>query len=152
MPLFEFAEQAEIEVDTSEVFKALLDMNKWSVWWPGHVNKIRGDDRVIQNGSVVDIKVKGYSPITISFIAKIIDLVENQSIKAEWSGDLVGLTEWTLEAINGKTLVGFHIKARSNRLLITLFSIFLNPTKIFSKIMQSGFEGLQHYLEKEERS
>ena len=50
------------------------------------------------------MKIKGYAPITINLVEKVIDVVENGSIKMEWHGGLVGSVEWTLHSSNGKTL------------------------------------------------
>ena len=87
---------------------------------------------------------QGYAPITINLTARVTEIVENSYIKEEWfEGDLVGTGEWTLEPYNGKTLVRFHMKVRPNRLLITFLSKFVNSKKIFLRVMESAFKGLQ---------
>jgi uncharacterized protein YndB with AHSA1/START domain len=146
MPAFELVEQREVDADVSRVFQTLRDMNQWSTWWPGHPTNIRGPEPLIQQGSIVDIQVKGYAPITISLVATIRDLIENQSIAAEWKGDLVGHATWTLKPMKGKTLVQFHIKAHSNRFLISFFSIFMSPTRVMSTAIQDGFKRLNDFL------
>ena len=121
-------------------------MNLWSTWWPGHPTKIRGPETIIQKGSIVDVQVKGYAPITINLTATIIEIIENQSIIEAWTGDLVGQATWTLKPINGKTHVQFHINAHSNRFLISFFSVLMSPEKVMSNVMQAGFKGLNEYL------
>ena len=96
LPYFEFVGQDDVNAGASQIFEVLLDMNSWDRWWPGHLNKIEGDERVVKKDSIVDITLRGYTPINIKLVAKFTDIVENKSIKAEWGGDLVGPVEWTL--------------------------------------------------------
>jgi len=50
------------------------------------------------------MKIKGYAPITINLVEKVIDVVENGFHKDGVAWGLVGSVEWTLHSSNGKTL------------------------------------------------
>lgn len=143
----EFEDQTKISADSTTVFKTLLDVNSWGKWWKGHPAKIRGDEKLAKEGSIVDAKIQGYIPITLSMTARITEIVTDQSIKEEWfEGDLVGTGDWTIKPVNGRTLVRFHMKVRPNRFLVTLLSKFMSPKQVFIKIMRSAFTGLHSYV------
>lgn len=97
MPKYDVVDEAVIDADVATVFKAMLDANNYSKWWMLHVQeKIRGEEKVLQKGSVVDIKVHRIG--TLTFAGWITDIVDNKSIKLEYfEGDFLGPCEYTFE-------------------------------------------------------
>lgn len=148
MPKYYVVDEAVIDADVASVFKAMLDANNYSKWWMPHAQeKIRGDEKVLTKGSVVDIKVHRIG--TLTFAGRITEIVDNKSIKLEYfEGDFLGQCEYTFEPINGKTRIRFRWKIRSNRFLLTLLSLFAPKSipKGHSEVMQLGFKGLNDYL------
>jgi carbon monoxide dehydrogenase subunit G len=80
--------------------------------------------------------------------AKRTKIVEAKSIEEEIAGDSVGTGEWTFEPTDGKTKVQYRFNCRTNRLLATLVSPFVNIGKGHSEMMQKGFKALNSYLSK----
>jgi cytochrome c oxidase assembly protein Cox11 len=79
---------------------------------------------------------------------KVAKIVEAKSIEIEYAGDIVGTGTWTFEPTDGKTKVQVRFNARTNRLLMSLFSPFVNFEKRHSDTMQKGFKALNSYLSK----
>jgi len=148
MPNYDVVDEAVIDADISIVFKAMLDANNYSKWWMPHVEeKIRRGEKILRKGSVVDIKVHRIG--TLTFAGRIIDIIDNKSIKLDYfEGDFIGTCEYTFESINGKTKIRFRWEVRSNRFLLKMLSIFAPKSfpKGHSEVMQLGFKGLNHYL------
>lgn len=150
MPNYDVTDEAVIDADVSIVFKTMLDANNYSNWWMPHVEeKIRRKEKVLRKGTIVDIKVHRIG--TLTFAGEIVDILDNKSIKLEYfEGDFLGSCEYTFEPINGKTRIKFRWRVRSNRLLLTLLSLFAPKSvpKGHSEVMQLGFKGLNDYLTK----
>jgi len=148
MSNYDVTDNAVIDADVSIVFKAMLDVNNYSKWWMPHVEeKIRGGEKVLRKESVVDIKVHRIG--TLAFAGKIVDIIDNKSIKLEYfEGDFLGPCEYIFEPINGKTRIKFRWKVGLNRFSLRMLSIFA-PKAIprgHSEVMKLGFKGLNDYL------
>jgi hypothetical protein len=82
--------------------------------------KLRGDKKILQKGSVLDFKIHRFG--TPTFTGRITDIIENQKIKMDFfEGDFIGAGEYTFEPVNGKTKIKFRWTAKSNKFLIALF-------------------------------
>ena len=150
MPKYDVLDEATIDADVSTVFSAILDVNNYFKWWMPHLEgKIRGDEKIVREGSLYDIKVH-HRYGTTKFTIKAVEIVKEKAIKTEYiEGDFLGEAEWSFKSLNGKTKVGYRWKVRSNKFLISLLSPFINVPKMHSKVMQAGFKGLNEYLTKE---
>ena len=147
MPTFDLIDEAVIDADIITLFNAVLDANNYSKWWMPRVQaKIRGEEKVLQKGSVYDIEV--HRGIISTFGVRVTDIEVNKSIKLEYfEGDFIGPCEYTFESINGKTRIRYQCNLRTNRFLITLISLISKSIqKAHSEVMQLGFTGLNNYL------
>ena len=147
MARYDVVDEGIIDADCSTVFKAYVDefggITHW--WMPLWQAKPRGDDTIIQKGSVVDIRVNHKGPA--KFAARATEFVEDKLVNVEFfEGDFIGTGEWTFEPIDGKTKVRFRWKVKTNGLLTTLVALFINMGKAHSEVMQEGFKSLNRYL------
>jgi len=148
MPSWNVVDEAIIDADPSEVFKALLDeytgVSRW--WMPFLEIKLRGGEKTLQKGAVFDITVPDRYRGKTKLVGKITDIIESKLIKYDLEGDYLGNAEWTLEPLDGKTRLRFRWNTKSNRFLITLVSPFINIARGHSRVMELGFKGLNNYL------
>ena len=109
VPTFDLIDEDVINADVKTVFNAIIDANNYSKWWMPLVQaKIRGEEKVLQKGSMYDIEV--HRGITSKIGIRVIEIVVNKSIKLEYfEGDYIGPCEYTFESINGKTRIRFDV-------------------------------------------
>jgi uncharacterized protein YndB with AHSA1/START domain len=148
MARYDVVDEAIIDATPSTVFKAIMDelggITKW--WMPHSEYKFRGNtEKVNQKGAIIDITI--HSIVTSKFSERFTDIIQDKLIKVEiFEGDFLGNSEWTFERIDGRTRVRYRWNAKSNRLLFTILSPFVNIEKIHSNVMQQGFKALNNYL------
>ena len=67
--------------------------------------------------------------VTIKASFKVTKIVEAKSIEIEVAGDLAGTGTWTFEPTDGKTKVQYRLNVRTNKLLFSVISPFVNLGK-----------------------
>ena len=149
MPKIDVTDEAVIDSPPMVVYKAILDefagVTHW--WMPYNGFKMRGDVPVDRVGAIFDLTVFPASRIASSKISvKVTKIVEAKSIELEFAGDFVGIEEYTFEPTDGKTKVQIRLNAKTNKLLASLVSPFVNLGKGHSDNMQKGFKALNSYL------
>jgi uncharacterized protein YndB with AHSA1/START domain len=148
MPKIDVTDEGVIDAPPMAVYKAILNeyagVTHW--WLPFLEFKLKGDLPIDREGAIFEMKgnSKGMRPIS----AKMTKIVETKSIEYDmFAGDLVGTGTWTFEPVDGKTKVRYRLNCRTNRLLISLVSPFVNIAKGHSGNMQKGFKALNSYLQ-----
>ncbi len=148
MPRIDDIHEVIIDSPPMVVYKALLNevagVTHW--WMPYMAFKLRGDIPIDHEGATYDATISPTSRMNAKFSAKMTKLVEGKLIEEEVAGDFVGTASWTFEPKDGKTKVQFRFNARTNRLLMSLFSPFVNFEKRHLDVTQKGFKGLSSYL------
>ncbi len=147
MPRYDVVDKAIIDAEPSVTFKAMNDeVTGVSNWWMPHwEGKVRGNEKEVQVGSIIDIKIHRFG--TQKVAAKCIEMVENKMAKFEYfEGAFIGTGEWTFEPINGKTKIRFEWNVTIDSLLGKLFTLFVDIGKIHSDVVQQGFKGMNSYL------
>jgi hypothetical protein len=148
MPKIDAIDEGVIDSSPMVVYKAFL--NEWAGvthWWMPYLEcKLRGDIPIDREGAIVDITI--HIRGTPKFSAKMTKIVEAKSVEAEYAGDLVGTAKLTFESTDGKTKVQQRLNVRTNRLLFSLVSPFMDIGKSHSDLMQKGFKELNSYLSK----
>jgi hypothetical protein len=150
MPKIDVLDEAVIDSSPMVVFKAILDeyvgVTHW--WMPIFESKPRGEKHSMSEGAVFDVTIRTSKLGTPKFSEEVRKIIEAKSIVVAIAGDFVGTGEWTFEPIDGKTKVQYRFNVRTNRLLATLISPFMNLGNRHSDVMQKGFKALNSYLSK----
>ena len=150
MPKINRLDEAIIDSPPMVVYKAILNeyagVTHW--WMPILESKLRGDMPVDREGAIFDVTLNPKSRINIKVSDKVTKIVEAKSIETEIAGDFVGTGKYTFEPTDGKTKVQYRFNARTNRLLFSLVSPFVNIGKKHSDTMQKGFKACNSYLSK----
>ena len=153
MARYDVVDEGIIDADCSTVFKAYTDElgGITHLWMPLFESKPRGDDIIIQKGTVADFMVhhKG----TTKFAVRVTEFVKDKLIIEEYiEGDFIGTGEWTFEPLDGKTKVRFRWKVKTNRLLLTLAARSIDIGKQHSELMQELFKIWNSYLSQSKNS
>jgi hypothetical protein len=143
MPKIDVINEAVIDSSPLTVYKAILNeyagVTNW--WIPILEFKLRGDIQIDQEGATGDMISKG-----AKCTFKVTKLLEAKSIEMDYAGDLVGTGTWTFEPTDGKTKVRYHSKVKTNKLLFSIVSPFVNFGKGHSENVEKGFKSLNSYL------
>jgi hypothetical protein len=149
MPKIDVIDEAVIDSPPMAVYKAVL--NEYAgvthLFMPYFESKLRGDIPIDHEGAIVDMTMHDRG-VTFKASAKMTKIVEAKSIEEEVAGAFVGTGKWTFEPTDGKTKVQYRFNARTNKLLFSLVSPFVNIGKRHSDTMQKEFKALNSYLSK----
>jgi uncharacterized protein YndB with AHSA1/START domain len=148
MPRIDAIDEVIIDSSPMEVYKALLDeVSGVTHWWmPYMAFKLKGDIPIDHEGAVYEATISPTSRMNAKFSAKMTKVVEGKLIEEEVSGSFIGTASWTFEPIDGKTKAQHQFNARTNGIIYSIFSPFVNYRKNHSDIMQKGFKALNSYL------
>ena len=148
MPKIDVTNETIIDSPPLDVYRAILsEFTGVTHWWmPWNENKLRGDIPANWEGAIIDITSNPTSRLKVKFSAKVTKIVEAESIEEEYAGDFLGTGKWTFEPTDGKTKLKFRFNVRTNRLLFSLISPFVDIGKQTSDCTQKGFKGLATYL------
>ena len=153
MARYDVVDEGIIDADLSTVFKAYTDEfgGITHLWMPFWESKPRGDDIIVQKGTVADITVQWKG--TTKFATRVTEFVKDELLNEEFfEGDFIGTGEWTFEPLDGKTKVRFRWKAKTNGLLLTLGALFIHIGKRHSEVVQELFKSWNRYLSQRKNS
>jgi len=150
MPKIDRLDETVIDASPIEVFKAVLNeyagVTQW--WMPYLEYKLKGNMSIDHEGAIGEMTFHFSKRASSKSSFKVTKIVEGKSLEVEYSGDIVGTGTWTFEPTDGKTKVQYHSNSRTNSLLATLVSPFVDFGKGHSDITQKGFKALNSYLSK----
>ena len=150
MPKIDVTDEAIIDSPPMVVYKSILNEYAGVTrWWMPHLEiKPRGNMPFDSEGAIFDLTVYPTGRMNFKFSGKRTKIVEAKSIEEEYTGDWVGTGTFIFEPTDGKTKLQFRFNAKSNRLLFSLVSPFVNMGKMHSDMIQKGFKSLNSYLSK----
>jgi len=146
MPKIDVVSEAVIDSPPMAVYKALLDeVSGVTQWWiPDMAFKIRGDTPIDHEGAIYDATINPTSRMN----AKLTKTVEAKLIEEEIAGCFTGTAGWTFEPTDGKTKVQVRFNVKTNGILLSLFSPFVDYGKNHRDVMEKRFKALNSYLSK----
>jgi hypothetical protein len=150
MPKIDAINEAVIDAPPMVVYKALLnEVAGVTHWWMPYMEfKLRGNIPIDHEGAIYDATISPTSRMNAKFSAKLTKIVEGKLIEEEVAGCFIGTASWTFESIDGKTKAQHRFNARTNGLIYSIFSPFVDYKKNHSDIMEKGFKALNSYLSK----
>jgi hypothetical protein len=150
MPKIDSINDAVIDAPPMVVYKALLnEVAGVTHWWMPYMEfKLRGDIPIDHEGAIYDATISPTSRMNAKFSAKLTKIVEGKLIEEEVAGCFIGTASWTFEPTDGKTKAQLRLNVRTNGILYSLFSPFVDYKKNHSDIMEKGFKALNSYLSK----
>ena len=147
MPKFDVTDEFVIDAPPNAVYKALLDEFAGSthLFMPYYECKIGGDRPIDNEGAIFDLAVHN-GRMTSKLSCKITKLVEAKTIEVNYDGDILATEKYTFESMNGGTKLKLRFNGKTNSVLVSLLSLFVNIGKGHSDMMESGFKALNNYL------
>lgn len=147
---YKFLSKGEFQAEPSAVWEVISKLEDMPLWWPGVRSvKVRGGDKVLRKGAVVDCAVKGLlGDLVFTLIAT--EVVPNKLLILKSTGDLRGEGECLLERKhNGFTEVKFKWNVTTTGFAMNLFGILLKPLLAANhdRVMQKGYEVIKKRLE-----
>jgi hypothetical protein len=148
MPKIDAIDEVIIDSSPMQVYKALLnEVSGITDWWMPYMKfKLRGDTPIDHEGAVYEATINPTSRMNAKFSAKITKSVEGKLIEEEVSGSFVGTASWTFESMDEKTKAVHRFNAKTNGIVYSIFSPFIDYKKNHSDIMDKGIEALKSYL------
>ncbi len=149
MPKIDCVDEALIDGSPTVVYQTFLnEFAGVTHWWMPYLEfKLKGELPIDREGAIFDYTVLPKNRFACSKIsAKVKAIVEAKFVELEFAGDFVGTEKFTFEQSEGKTKVQIRFNARTNRLLASCVSPFVNFGKSHSDIMQKGFKACNSYL------
>jgi uncharacterized protein YndB with AHSA1/START domain len=148
MPKIDRLDEAVIDSPPLVVYKAILDEYAGAThWWMPHLEyRLKGDLPIDREGAIGEMIFHFSKRASSKSSFKVAKIVEAKLIEIEYSGDIVGTGTWTFEPTDGKTKVQYRSNSRTNSLLATLVSPFVDFGKGHSDVTQKGFKALNSYL------
>jgi uncharacterized protein YndB with AHSA1/START domain len=150
MPKIDRLDETVIDAPPMVVYKAILDeyagVTHW--WMPYLEYKLKGDTPIDREGAIGEMTFHFSKRASSKSSFKVAKIVEAELIEMEYAGDIVGTGAWTFEPTDGKTKVQYRANSRTNSLLASLVSPFVDFGKGHSDVTQKGFKALNSYLSK----
>jgi len=147
---FEFVSRWELSAPREAVWDALVDFQRWPVWWPSLrkvVETIEGDaDGIGQKANAVWRGPLGYR---LKMSVEAVERVHLDYLRGVATGDVIGEGRWTL-GITGDawTAVELDWNVRANRGWMEALAPVARPVFVSSHdhVMKRGAQGLADHL------
>ena len=148
MTKIDVTDEALIDSPPLSVYKTILnELSGVTQWWMPHLKcKSRDGKPIDHEGAIFDATIHPESRMRVNVSTKVTKIVEAKSIELEYAGDFKGTGKYTFESTNGKTKLTFRFNVKTNKLLFSLLSPFIDTAKAHSEVMQQGFKACNNYL------
>lgn len=152
---FAFASRWEVSAGRQAVWDALVDFNRWPVWWPALeevIETIHGDEEGIGQKAIA--VWRGPVGYTLKMAIEAVEKVHPEFLRGVATGDVVGEGTWTLATTADQwTSIEFDWNVRTNRKWMEFLAPLARPLFVSSHdhVMKEGAEGLAGHLSCEMR-
>lgn len=152
MEMYHFVTEWVFRTPIERVWEEVKNLEAYPTWWKSLKKvKIRGAERELRLGSVVDCEVKGVLPFTLKFNIEVTRYEPPSIIEIRSSGGLVGKGKWVLEAQNDKTLSTFNWDVGTANSILNLIARFplakVMLKKNHDRVMAEGYNVVKSRLE-----
>ena len=149
VPKIDVTDEAVINAPPSAVYKAFIEevAGKTHWWMPALAFHLKGDVPMGQEGAVFDIIAHPESRMKAKFSCRLRKVEEAKRVEVDiFAGDCIGNGLWTFQEVDGKTKVAIRFNVRTNNVLVSLFSPFVDLAKNHSEAIQHGYRACNSYL------
>ncbi|HZZ95401.1 MAG TPA: SRPBCC family protein [Jatrophihabitantaceae bacterium] len=141
---FEFHSEWRVAADPDAVYQALVDVAAYPSWWPQVTSARWLDD------GFGEMRCRAKLPYDLTFRARwVVEDPDNRVLKAELEGDLIGSSQWQIEADGAGTHAVFDQAVDVRKRLMRLAVTVGRPALRFNQesMMRGGERGLRGLLE-----
>ncbi len=144
-------DEAIMDASALEVYKAFLDeVSGLTNWWMPHLAfELKTEEPVEREGAVFDIIANPNKRMKARFSCRVKNFVKAKSMDLDiFAGAVKGSGQWRFQEIDGKTKVQIRFNVKSNKLLVSIVSPFVDLAKSHSEAIQYGYKTCNEYLSK----
>ena len=137
------AEDEAIIACTSErIWRAIIDFNSYTKWWPASVRIVVRRVTPELVGSQVEIKPYGGR----AFLCEVESIRDGVELRLQYSGVYRGIGVWTIAESGSSSRVVYRIDLEIADPFMKLLSYIVSIPRLHSKLMREVFEGLEGYV------
>ena len=149
MSYYRFISRGSYKTQAEEVWKVIQNLENIPGWWPG-VKKIiiRGGDKTLRTGTLIDCSVKGLLG-DLNFSLKVTEVEPCRLLRLESCGSLEGSGLCTIEQKGDTTEVRFLWEVATTGWLMNLAGLIIKPilARNHDKVMADGYRELKKRIE-----
>jgi uncharacterized protein YndB with AHSA1/START domain len=154
MPHFHFVTNWTFDSPIDPVWKIITDIQRLPEWWPEFTQAaLRGTDRTLRTGQVVDCVLRAPMGYRLRFTLEITELKVPVLMHLKSTGDLEGWGQWDLRPEGDRTAVSYTWDVGMNKPVLGTLSGLAPVRAILSRnhaiVMDRGFENLRRLLRAE---
>ncbi len=152
MEMYHFVTQWFFLASVEQVWRQIADLKSYPTKWPVWKKAtLRGSERELRHGSVIDYVARGIVPITGRFTFEITAFQPPTLLEYVSSGDIVGKCKWLVEPCDDGAVVTSCWDVGLSIAVINLVSKLPFVKPIMSKhhdlVMAQGYQGFKAILE-----
>jgi uncharacterized protein YndB with AHSA1/START domain len=146
---YRFATRWDIDAPITQVWAEIERPENWAEWWPGlvEVRELEVGD-ALGVGAVKRFTFKSFLPYTLSFQARITEVVPPRLFRIAAVGELEGIGTYELREFGGETRASLTWQVRTTKTWMNLLAPVAAPlfTWNHDKLMEKGGQGLSKRL------
>ena len=124
------------------LWRAIIDFNSYTKWWPSSVRIVVRRTTPELIGSQVEIKPYGGR----AFLCEVESIRDGSELRLRYSGVYRGIGVWTLTEGEGHSRVVYRIDLEVADPFMKLLSYIVSIPRLHSKLMREVFNGLEGYV------
>jgi len=154
MEMYHFVTHWYFHAPIDLVWRELNNIEAWPLWWRSYQKAaIRGEQKSIEVGTIVDNRVKGSLPYSLTYDTQITQWEPPALLELKSTGDLVGNGKFMLEARDDGTAVTFYWDVGTSNAVFNLLAKLPFIRRFMEKnhgvVMDDGYRGLRARIEKQ---
>jgi len=146
MPQIKANDETTIKASIDDVWKVLVDIPRYSKWWPRVVNL-----KILKfNERIIGTQFKASPLGGKSFACRVISFIPKREIKLEYyEGIYRGEGVWKIESKNNLVNVSYKVELKIVDKSIALLSKIISISKLHSMIFKRILNGLSQQVKSE---
>jgi hypothetical protein len=146
MPRFHFITAWSVDATVEEVYQIIKDSSRLGDWWPSVYLDVKVIDEGFPNGigKKVALWTKGFLPYTLRWTFEVVQIIPNERIVIEPSGDFTGKGIWTFSKTARGANANYDWDINFDKKYLAAFTPLLRPIFAWNHrwAMSKGLESL----------
>jgi ribosome-associated toxin RatA of RatAB toxin-antitoxin module len=135
-------DQSIIACPPERIWRAIIDFNSYTKWWPASVRIVVHRVTPELVGSRVEIKPYGGR----AFLCEVKSIRDGSEMRLRYTGVYRGIGVWTIAESGSSSRVIYRIDLEVADPFMKLLSYVVSIPRLHCKLMREEFSGLEGYL------
>ena len=135
-------DEAIIACPPEQIWRAIIDFNSYTKWWPASVRIVVRRVKPELLGSQVEIKPYGGR----AFLCEVESVRDGSELRLQYSGVYRGIGVWTIVESGSSSRIVYRIDLKVADPFMILLSYVVSIPRLHSKLMREVFSGLEGYV------